>query len=76
MAKRISHCIAPDVCDEVENCMISWGRSMKKTLTDKMIVCVEESIKSAFIEHAAALVDKNSDASVTEKKNGKQGTSQ
>ena len=49
---------------------------MKKTLTDKMIVCVEESIKSAFIEHAAALVDKNSDASVTEKKNGKQGTSQ
>ena len=72
MAMRLSHYIAPDICDEVEHSVHSLERNMKKTLT----TCIERSIKSAFTEHAASLVANDCDSSATENKSGKQGTFQ
>lgn len=55
MARKLTHYIAPDVCDEVEHCMHSFEKNVKKNLAEKITVCIEDSIKVAFKEHASAL---------------------
>ena len=73
MARRLSHYIAPDVCDEVEHCMHSLERSVKRSLSSKIAGCIEESIKVAFKEHAAAFVANDSDSIAMEDASKKQG---
>jgi len=62
MARKVSHYIAPDVCDEIEHCMHHFERHVRKNLESKITECITSVVQ----EHLDALTvnGPSSDAAV------------
>ena len=58
VARKLTHYIAPDVCDEVAHCMHQFKKNMKHSLAG----AIEDNIKKAFEEHAVLVNGENGEA--------------
>lgn len=73
MARKLTHYIAPEICDEVEHCMHSFEKHIKRNLADKIKVCIQGSINEAFEKHAKALALTGDESSTAFEKAAKTG---
>lgn len=74
VARKLTHYIAPDVCDEVAHCMHHFKKDMKHSLANRISGVIEDNIKKAFEEHAIHLNGENSEAAASAKEaKGKRG---
>ena len=66
MARKVSHYVAPDVCDEIEHCMHHFERHVRKSLLKKITECITSVVK----EHANALTANDSSGTAAAVKAG------
>ena len=65
VARKLTHYIAPDVCDEVAHCMHQFKKDMKHSLANRIVGAIEDNIKKAFEEHAVLVNGENGEATAS-----------